>query len=604
MPTETQHQLTKHIRLALALAAVAAGLLFAVPGAEAATYCVGAPASCSGIDMPGNGAGLRDAFDQASANGESDNVWIGPGTYTPPEPGGFEVTSPAHGIVIRGSGSDQTILEGSGPSAITLNLTGAAGDSSSVRNVAVRLSDDGGTPIGLLMSGAGTTSVVITAPPGVTVGQGVRLAGHSALESTKVITPGLNGIETIGDATVAGSLIAANVGVTSTSGTLSVLSSRIETDLVGISSKVPSEIRNTLVHVSGGTGTEAGVITNSAMTATQVTVAGTGGFGLGVRAYKHGGGLASLALANSIVTGFEHDVSAGADPLSLASVSTSYSNYSGKLVSPGGVINEGSGNLDVDPGFVNPARADFHLRHDSPLIDIADDIVLPGETDLDEELRVVDGDGMGGLRADLGAYEYQRRAPVAAIEGPATATVGETLALSGAGSSDPDRGDDLTYAWTFGDGAAGTGATASHAYGAPGAYAVTLVVTDPTGRQATVSMQISVQPDPVVDGGGAASASDGVAPIISRLRVAPARRLIRFRLSEPARVALRLTRAGTPRLLRSIRISGRQGANAVRLRRRLVRALRPGRYRIRVSARDATGNVARPRVARLVLRRP
>jgi hypothetical protein len=187
-----------------------AGLLIAVPGVEAATYCVGSPASCSGIDVPGNGTGLQQAFDQASANGESDSVRIGPGTYTPPEPGGFEVVSPAHGIVIRGSGSDQTILEGLGPSAVPLDFTGAAGDSSNVRNVAVRLSDDGGTPIGLLMSGAGTSSVVVTAPAGVTAGQGVRLAGQSTLESTKVITPGLNGVETIGDATVASSLIAAN----------------------------------------------------------------------------------------------------------------------------------------------------------------------------------------------------------------------------------------------------------------------------------------------------------------------------------------------------------------------------------------------------------
>lgn len=44
------------------------------------------------------------------------------------------------------------------------------------------------------------------------------------------------------------------------------------------------------------------------------------------------------------------------------------------------------------------------------------------------------------------------------------------------GSSDDDG--ITTYAWDFGDGQAGTGATPAHAYGVPGSYLVTLTVTD------------------------------------------------------------------------------------------------------------------------------
>jgi hypothetical protein len=605
MPTEIQHQPRKRARFAHALAAMLAGLLLAVPGADAATYCVGSPEGCSGISKPGDGAGLQQALDQASANGETDSVWIGPGTYT--RPGGFQVVSPAHGIVIRGSGSDRTILQGTGTSAVTLNFAGnGGGDTSNVRNVALRLSDDGGTPIGLLMSGAGTSSVLVSAPVGVTAGLGVRMGWHSVLEASKVITPGLNGVETIGTATVAGSFIGAEVGVTATSGSLVMVNSRIAAGLAGIVSSVSAELRDTLIHVKGGAASEFGVLTNGAMTASQVTIAGTGDPEAGVLAYGQDGESASLILANSTVTGFQVDVSAEADALGAASVSTSYSNYSSKLIAPGGSINEGNGNLDVDPRFVDPARADFHLRHDSPLIDMGDDIVWPGESDLDEELRLVNGDGVGGSRADLGAFEYQRRAPTAAIASPDSCTAGEAIELSGAGSSDPDRGDALTYSWTFGDGGAASGADASHAYAAPGTYAVTLVVTDPTGHEDTATKAITVTAAAVGGDAGAGGATPGagdtLAPVISRLRVASARKLIRFRLSEPARVTIRVSRAGRPRLSRSIRLSGRGGANAVRLRRRLLRALGPGRYRIKVSARDAAGNPAIPRVARLRLR--
>jgi PKD repeat protein len=60
---------------------------------------------------------------------------------------------------------------------------------------------------------------------------------------------------------------------------------------------------------------------------------------------------------------------------------------------------------------------------------------------------------------------------------------GAAVAFSGSGSSDPD-GDSLTYAWSFGDGAQGTGATVSHTYSAAGSYTATLVVDDGHGGTA------------------------------------------------------------------------------------------------------------------------
>ncbi|MFD3776325.1 PQQ-dependent sugar dehydrogenase [Streptomyces sp. NPDC058612] len=66
-----------------------------------------------------------------------------------------------------------------------------------------------------------------------------------------------------------------------------------------------------------------------------------------------------------------------------------------------------------------------------------------------------------------------------------------SVAFSSSGSTDPDGGA-LGYAWTFGDGATSTAADPSHTYTSNGQYTATLKVTDPTGKSATASVQITV----------------------------------------------------------------------------------------------------------------
>src|SRR5262249_20336473 len=58
-------------------------------------------------------------------------------------------------------------------------------------------------------------------------------------------------------------------------------------------------------------------------------------------------------------------------------------------------------------------------------------------------------------------------------------------------SSDPD-GSVTGYAWDFGDGAVGTGATPQHTYGAAGTYNVTLTVTDDLGATNAVTKAVQV----------------------------------------------------------------------------------------------------------------
>jgi PKD repeat protein len=83
--------------------------------------------------------------------------------------------------------------------------------------------------------------------------------------------------------------------------------------------------------------------------------------------------------------------------------------------------------------------------------------------------------------------------PVANPGGPYSGATGLPITFNGSGSSDPD-GNALTFAWNFGDGGTGSGATPSHTYSIAGSYLVTLTVTDngtpSLGDEATTSATV------------------------------------------------------------------------------------------------------------------
>ncbi|MFT3877002.1 MAG: PKD domain-containing protein [Propioniciclava sp.] len=90
---------------------------------------------------------------------------------------------------------------------------------------------------------------------------------------------------------------------------------------------------------------------------------------------------------------------------------------------------------------------------------------------------------------------------------------GLAVSVDGSASSDPD-GSIASYAWDFGDGSTGTGAQASHTYGAAGTFTVRLTVTDNAGATHSVTESVTVKAPPagnVVPVASFTSSVDGLA---------------------------------------------------------------------------------------------
>ncbi len=91
------------------------------------------------------------------------------------------------------------------------------------------------------------------------------------------------------------------------------------------------------------------------------------------------------------------------------------------------------------------------------------------------------------------------QSPTANANGPYSAVLGQSIAFSSTGSSDPD-GSITDYAWDFGDGNSSSQASPSHTYAAAGSYTVTLSVTDDQGASDSQATTATVtEPQPVAD---------------------------------------------------------------------------------------------------------
>ena len=109
-------------------------------------------------------------------------------------------------------------------------------------------------------------------------------------------------------------------------------------------------------------------------------------------------------------------------------------------------------------------------------------------------LTITDDDGATDTTTRVIQVGPTNLPPVADFSfSPTNPEVNAWVQFNAAASSDPD-GSIATYAWNFGDGTTGTGATVWHRYAAAGAYTVALTVTDDDGATDTRTYVIQVGP--------------------------------------------------------------------------------------------------------------
>jgi hypothetical protein len=579
--------------IAVALAAAAAALA-AAPAAAASDVCVAPRTGCaiSFVD-------LHDALNAAAADVDADRVLLGAAAYD--ADGGFTYDSPAP-VEIAGDPGGGTVLFGS---ATTILHVVNSGVGSRVHDLTVDLTGDFG-----IQSDADLDHVsVVQEEAEAGLNRAIVLTGGADLAASDVFMnhdagTGL-GVEvdeagsTVSDVVVDAEWGFRNDGI----GTRLERVRAIPT-ATGIAMYGPGTIRDCTVRMTETEGPipEGIVLYDSGAVAIDgCTIVGETPLGVGLTVFESAE-QSSLTATGLAIRGFFKTLTHGDDTdmdirYSDLDVDNVFAGSGGTLVFGAGV------DYHEDARFVDRAAGDFRLRHDSPLVDRGDPSPGPPAWSLDLDLlpRQVDGDGDGDERVDIGPFEYQRRAPSAALAGPDAGVAGQVLAFTASGE-DPDPGEAPAFAWRVDGAPAGSGVTFEHVFATPGPHTVELVATDPAGLSVTAAKTVTVEPAPV--SGGRPSPPGATPPPTPPAGPRAVVRLPRFARLRGGRIRLALRCEGAPcigtltlrargRRIGRVRFAlaaGRSRTLSVRVGRRRARRLRIVQAAVRV---DNGSTVAR-----------
>lgn len=526
------------MRACLAAAALAACLALALPAvASAKDYCVFPNVGCGGV----NAANLETALDQADNDPDADRILLGAWTYVAPTTSGFDYSQSNAPVEIIGRGAGQTALTGPSGASGVLRLFGGPG--SSIHDLSIRMPNNVAYgSAGLSTDGAASRlDVVEDQQPQSPLRTGVHLENGGVLEDSSVkldgVVPQTRAVwMDSGGGTVRDSTVVAYLGVASAYGG-TIERSRLLTGGVGVvGGRNVTTVRSSVIQMGGTPG--VGLLANplpgspSTINADGITFVGPGHNSTRaamVNTLAAPGENADISLTNSIIGASSLEVNAtGAGH---ATIAVSYSDRDpipNEINGTNAKISESNMSNVGNAGFADPALGDYHLLPSSPLIDAGDPSTAQGG-DMDGKPLVVDGNGDGTARRDMGAFEFQTGLPEAGSPPPA------------------------------GGGGAGT----------------------PVDTQAPLIGSFRAAP-------ALFALARGATPMAARV---PRGTRFRYTLSEPARITITLKRAHSRRRVGVLRRAGAKGANSIRFSGRIgKRALRPGRYRAAIVAIDAAGN--------------
>ncbi|MFZ9899022.1 MAG: S8 family serine peptidase [Gemmatimonadaceae bacterium] len=156
-----------------------------------------------------------------------------------------------------------------------------------------------------------------------------------------------------------------------------------------------------------------------------------------------------------------------------------YASYSGTSMATPHVTGAAALFAALNPGASAARIKDAILSSATPTTSLSGKTVTGGRLNVAGFTSGGGGGGGGG---------GGNQAPTASFT---SSCEGLTCSFNGSGSTDTD-GTIASYAWTFGNGAASSGATASQTYATGGTYTVTLTVTDDAGATGTRTQQVTV----------------------------------------------------------------------------------------------------------------
>lgn len=527
-------------RLILGLALAAFAL---VPSAaQAATWCAGSvPGATCDQQYAFTSAGLSQALADAGGASGAQTVRVGSGTLTL----SFNPVVGA-GITLRGAGRTATTLVLPGTNgSLDVSGTGAA-----LRDLTVRTT-------GLTSA----TDIIDVSQQGTVTGVGVIEASTAPNNQTVHAITARSGSGAIVDIDI--DLNSANdAGIEIRDSTLTVSDVRIDGPArTGIEILAAGQIIT--IDRARITGTERGVIVQNALN----TIVRDSLIDLGTTTAARGIGVGFLALsadasvdvirtlvvgegpqqkglfidpnatswdvllrANGSVVdltgGQATDLAcSGANGSGTSSITATALAFRSQAQTDCGAADTSAIDLAAEPlRYRDAAARDFRPVSPSPVIDRGTSLAPAQSVDLAGQPRFVDGAPGGGAALDLGPYEYQRRSPTtpetASI--PSTATVGQTVALSASGGSDPD-GDYTEYGWTFGDGSLGVGPAVTHTFTKPGTYVVGVVLRDAAGLEspAVSSTVVVTAPGEPQSAGGTPTSTPTPVPVPSTASTGP-----------------------------------------------------------------------------------